>query len=327
MTLSAVLFASLVASTVVGAEGPVAKKDPVPVRAIVLEWEAESGRAVIEHLRAEIPEMKTETSSRSLEAAEILERRSGREAVILLDLAAARITAVRPDQQTVITRVFAPNTGFDAPYSFAVATLELIDIAAERRPAPPPPPPPVPASWALGLLAGPAFVAGFGSDPSLIQLGLGADLVFRSAGRAAWWAVGPRARLLGRTSKELTIGSERFALSYGRQDFALRGAAGLSFGAVDLGLSVSGGFSLADSEIGAPGQAAGESTNTTLGFFGPGLEARAELGAGFGLSLAVDLPLTFEPVQYLVRDEVVLEDGRVRTVVSLLLGWRSGVGD
>lgn len=315
------LLVCLAANESVAGEGSVAKT-PVPVRVVVLAWEKEPGRAVVDHLTAEIPNMLTETATRAMAAEDVLARSTAREAVILLELSVARITAVRPDQQTVITRVFASNTGFQAPYSFAVATLELIDIAAERRPLPPPLPPPTPASWGFGVLAGPAFSAGLGSDPSLFQLGVGLDLVLRNAGRGAWWALGPRGRLLGRSSREAVIGPERFELSYQRNELSLRSSVGLSFGAVDLGLSANAGFSMASSEATTSSGAVRANQSARTAFLGPGLEARYALGAGFGIGLSVDVLVALEPVQYLVRDEVVLEEGRVRTLVSLVLGWQ-----
>lgn len=317
-------LAALVGSAAASAE-PV-EVGPVPVRIVILAWEGEPARGVLAHLQADLPNLEVTTATRALNADDLLAGPARREAVVLLELEAARITAVRTDRRTVITRAFAPNTGRDAPYSFAVATLELIDIAAERRPAPAPPLPAGPAAWSFGVTAGPAFTAAVGSEPSLLQLGLGLDLVFRTGGRGAWWSLGPRARLLGVSSRSLAVGPERFELSYHRQDLALRSALGLSFGDVDLGLVLSGGLSHASLEVSSAALPEGAPETSLTGFVGPGLEARYALGVGFGLTLSVDGLLTVAPVQYLVRDEIVLEEGRLRTVVSLSLGWQSDLG-
>lgn len=323
--LGLLTLATLVSSPAGAADAP--EKTPVPVRLVFLDWERAPAQVVIEHLRADLPTLEVTTSSRALSAEDLVSGPPRREAVILLELHAARITAIRTDQRTVITRAFAPNTGRDAPYSFAVATLELIDIAAERRPAPAPSLPSTPAAWSFGVGVGPSFTAGLGSDPSLVQLALGLDVLFRAQGRGTWWSVGPRARLLGGADRSSVIGPERFELTYQRQDLALRSALGLSFGRVDLGIAVSGGLSLASLEVASASLPAAAPETTAEGFLGPGLEARYALGAGLGLTLTVDGLLTFEPVQYLVRDEVVLEDGRLRTVVSLALGWQSDFGE
>lgn len=324
MRLGLLTLFGLLASPAGAADGP--EPAPVPVRVVLLDWERGTAQTVIEHLRAELPALEVSTSSRALNAEDLLAGPPRREAVILLELDAARITAVRTDQKTVITRAFPTNTGRDAPYSFAVATLELIDIAAGRRPAPAPPLPAAPAVWSLGVGVGPSFTAGLGSDPSLVQLALGLDVLFRSEGRGAWWSAGPRARLQGNADRNLVVGPERFELAYQRQDLALRSALGLSFGRVDLGIVVSGGVSLASLEVASASLPAATPESTVAAFLGPGLEARYALGAGFGLTLSVDALLSLQPVQYLVRDELVLEDGRLRAVVSLALGWQSDFG-
>jgi hypothetical protein len=263
--------------------------------------------------------------------------------VVVVDRESDSVHALRPSDQTIVSRVLPQSVLVDAHYAVALASAELLewlgaapraevavakdgawigvrDEADRRKPG-------GEARSAIGFAAGAGIElsASPGFDPSLTRLAVEAGVELGRNRAAVWTWLGARASLFGSTSlsalPDTTVDVQR--VQYRGHDLALHGALGLGSDGAALGLGPVVGLSLVDVRASdRSGEALGEHAQVSA-FLGAGIWLRYPLAAGFGLSLGAEAQWLLAPVRYRIEGIEVLEEGAFRAQTRIGLVWES----
>lgn len=260
--------------------------------------------------------------------------------VVVVDRESDSVHALRPSDQTIVSRVLPQSVLLDAHYAVALASAELLEWlgAAPRAQVAVTPhdasvdarataarAEPVEERSAIGFAAGAGIElsASPGYDPSLTRLAVEAGVELGRNRAPVWTWLGVRASLFGSTAlgalPDTTVGVRR--VEYRGHDLALHGALGLGGEGAALGLGPVVGLSLVDVHASnRRGDDLGEHEQVSA-FLGAGMWLRYPIAAGFGLSLGAEAQWLVTPVRYRIEGIEVLEEGTFRAQTRIGLVW------
>jgi hypothetical protein len=262
--------------------------------------------------------------------------------VVVVDRESDSVHALRPSDQTIVSRVLPQSVLVDAHYAVALASAELLEwlgaapraevavvqdgasigvreTAEQREPAK--------ARSAIGFAAGAGIElsASPGYDPSLTRLAVEAGVELGRGRGPLWTWLGVRASLFGSASlgalPDTTADVRR--VEYRGHDLALQGALGLGSDGAALGLGPVVGLSLIDVRASdRRGEVVGDHAQVSA-FLGAGIWLRYPVAAGFGLALGAEAQWLVTPVRYRIEGIEVLEEGPFRAQTRIGLVWES----
>jgi hypothetical protein len=272
------------------------------VRVAIVVPPDERGREFATQLAGELDEpAAVHTSTLTIEALVSLPPLPWREPFVLFaDPERARIAVIRSEDRTLLLRALDESS----PYALAVAGAELLD-AAEAEP--------VRSRLSLGgsVSIGVGVVEAFGHEPVLVSGSIAAELELREGD--LWSTIG-----LG---FEATSSAEVSNVRYRRWEPSLRLGLGRAIGDLDLGATLAAGVSVARAEaFDVEGVRIGADDRVPV-LFALGGRARYRVGAGFCLGAEASLGWSVSPADYVVKDVLVLSEGRFRWGVSAVAGW------